>query len=484
MNTLPAYEMIIGLETHAALQTAQKAFCSCENRFGATPNTLCCPLCAGMPQQKPRLNPEALRLSLLAGLALHCQIQTQSQFDRKHYHSPDLPKGYQCTQFFQPLCLGGYLDIEIDSEIKHIPIRRIHLEEDAGRMFSPSPGKTAVDLNRAGVPLIEIVTEPVLRSGEEAVAYLRALRTALSFAGVSDCKMSEGSLRCDVNISLRKPGESPGVRTELKNLASFRDVERAIAAEYARQAALLAAGQPIAQETRRFDDKTGLTYFSRPKENEADYRYTPDSDLPPILLTAAEIEALRQALPPSSEAWRNSFIENERLSDYAARQLAAAPWLAAYYQQMAKASRFPVAAANLLLGEVLARLSLQDSRPALEKNPDCLPVSPRHLARLSDMLAEERINSTMMKEILSALLLHDTDPEAYAQAHGLWIITEDALLLQAIQKTLAESPSLLHAYHAGKTNVLTALMGKSMAQTGGKAHPQKLRQFLLSELEK
>ena len=483
MTPLSAYEKVIGLETHVELRTSQKAFCACENRFGAVPNTLCCPLCSGEPNERPRFNPEALRLSVLAGLVLHCQIQEESRFDRKHYLSPDLPKGYQCTQFFQPLCLNGYLDVDTASGKKRIHIARIHMEEDSGRLFHSPSGETLVDLNRAGVPLIEIVTEPDIRTGEEAAAYLRALRTALCFAGISDCKMSEGSLRCDVNISLRKPGNPLGERTEIKNLGSFRDVERAIEAEYVRQAAMLDAGQPITRDTRRFDEKTGQTHFSRPKESVADYRYVPDPDLPPVLLSRAEIRALGQALPKTSEMWQQAFLEEYGLSPYAASQLAAAPWLAEYFEKAAKAAKHPHAAANLLLGEAFALLSLRDSRPALEKDFTCLPVSPAHLAALSDMGAEGRINSSATKEILAALFLRDEDPEAYAGQHDLWVIRDEARLQRAAQKAVTESPAIVSAYRAGKTNALTALMGKAMEETKGLADPKRLRNILLSELK-
>ncbi|MEG2315215.1 MAG: Asp-tRNA(Asn)/Glu-tRNA(Gln) amidotransferase subunit GatB, partial [Clostridia bacterium] len=347
-----AYEMVIGLETHVELRTQSKIFCSCKNSFGAEPNTYVCPVCMGLPGALPVFNEQVLRYAAIAGMATNCHVHHRSRFDRKNYFYPDLPKAYQISQFYRPLCERGYLRVQTSEGEKRIGITRIHIEEDAGKLLHDAKNGTALDMNRCGVPLIEIVSEPDVRSAEEAVAYLRKLRAILTYTGVSDCRMNEGSLRCDVNLSIHKPGEPFGVRTEMKNLNSFQSVERAIEAEYTRQLAAVEAGEAIVQETRRYDQKTGKTTSMRRKENSADYRYFPDPDLPEVYLSDAEMAELCARIPALPDERREQYMREYGLTAYAAEQLTAERWLAEYFENAVKQAASPVGLANLLLGEV------------------------------------------------------------------------------------------------------------------------------------
>ena len=472
-----AYEMIIGLETHVELRTKSKAFCSCANQFGAAPNTLCCPVCMGLPGALPVLNEQAVRLAAAAGLALGCTVHPWSRFDRKHYFYPDLPKGYQITQLAHPLCEHGRLTVENCSGGETtIRIARIHLEEDAGKLMHGAAGETLLDLNRCGVPLIEIVTEPDIRSAEEATAYLRGLRAALLYAEVSDGKMNEGSLRCDVNLSVRRPGEPLGERTELKNLNSFQSIERAIAAEFARQVSLREAGQIIQQETLRFDVKAGITIPIRRKEVSEDYRYMPEPDLPWLHLAQETIKEIRSTLPVPPHQRKADFVRLYGLSPYAAEQLTEDRSLSDYLECAAKAARHPKAAANLLMGEVFAQLTL---RGQTEKT---LPFAAEHLAKLGDMAAEGRVNSSTAKRILSVMFEEDCDPAAYAAEHRLLTIGDEEALTAIARQVLEAYPAMAEAYLHGKESILKALMGKAMAKTEGRADAEKLQAILLSLL--
>ena len=475
------YEMIIGLETHVELKTERKVFCDCQNTYGAEPNTCVCPTCMGLPGALPVFQRESLLLAARAGLALHCTIHPESRFDRKNYFYPDLPKAYQITQFYHPLCEGGHVDIRTENGEKRIGITRIHIEEDAGKL-TRTPQGVEVDLNRCGVPLIEIVTEPDIRSAAEAVAYLKKLRAILVCTGVSDCRMNEGSLRCDVNLSLHKPGTPFGVRTEMKNLNSFQSVERAIEAERIRQAALLDAGECVVQETRRYDQKTGQTQSMRRKENSADYRYFPEPDLPPVFLSAEELEQIRSQIPMLPDERRAQFMQRYGLSGYAAEQLAAERWLADYFEQAAHTAQSPAALANLILGETFAQIALRDTAHTGDRDETCLPIAPGHLAVLSNMTCAGRINSTTAKKILAALFEADCDPESYAREHDLFLLTDETALRQLAAQVLAQNGALVNRYLSGKTNVLEALVGKAMAACRGKADAEKLREMLLGEM--
>ena len=372
---------------------------------------------------------------------------------------------------------------------KRLGITRIHIEEDAGKLVHDDTHGTMLDMNRCGVPLIEIVSEPDIRSAEEAVAYLRKLRAILTYTGVSDCKMNEGSLRCDVNLSIRHSGEPFGVRTEMKNLNSFQSVERAIKAEYERQVAALEAGEEVVQETRRFDQKTGKTSTMRRKENSADYRYFPDPDLPEVCLTDDDIAEIAAAIPTLPDARREAYMRDYGLSAYAAEQLTAERWLAEYFEEAAKLAASPIAVANLLQGEAFAIISAQaadaDKRGVepLEGRAS-LPVSPANMAKLCDLISEGRVNSSTGKKILAAMFADDCDPEAYAQRHELLSVSEDGALQAAINQVLTENPTMVETYRKGKTNVEKALMGKAMAVLHGKADPERLAMLLHATLER
>lgn len=478
-----AYEMVIGLETHVELRTESKAFCACRNAFGGSPNTHVCPVCMALPGALPVFNSQALRLAAMAGLALNCHVHHKSRFDRKNYFYPDLPKAYQISQFYRPLAENGHLTVQTSQGEKRVGITRIHMEEDAGKLLHDEAQGTLLDMNRCGVPLIEIVSEPDIRNAEEAVAYLRKLRAILTYTGVSDCKMNEGSLRCDVNLSLRRPGEPFGTRTEMKNLNSFQSVERAIAAEYQRQAAVLDAGETVVQETRRFDQKTGKTHAMRRKEDSADYRYFPDPDLPEVILTEEDLATLRAALPVLPDARREQYMRDFGLSPYAAEQLTGERWLAEYFEEGTKTVGSAVALANLMLGEVLAQLTLRDPAHTGERDAAALPIAPKNLSKLADLMASGRVNSSTGKKILAALFEEDRDPEAYAREQDLFTITDAAALRTAAKKALASCPDMAASYRAGKTTVEKALMGKAMAETKGRAEPEMLRRILLEMLK-
>lgn len=467
--------MVVGLETHVELRTRTKAFCACPNEYGAEPNTRVCPICMGLPGALPSFNREALRLAALAGLALGCTVHARSRFDRKNYFYPDLPKAYQITQFYHPLCTGGQIEL---AGGKRIGITRIHIEEDAGKL-AYGPDGIALDMNRCGVPLIEIVSEPDIRTAEEAVGYLRKLRAILTYTGVSDCRMNEGSLRCDVNLSLRRPGEPMGTRTEMKNLNSFQSVERAISAESRRQAAILEAGGAVLQETRRYDQKTGLTYGMRRKENSADYRYFPEPDLPEVFLSESELEALRALIPVLPDERAARYVQLYGLTPDEAERMASERWLAEYFESAAELAQSPSTLKHLMLGEAFAQMALR----GLER----LPVAPERMARLSDLASSGRVNSTTAKKLLSAMLDTDCEPEAYAAEHGLFLLTDEGALLEAARRAVRENPAMVERYLGGKTNVEKALMGKAMALTKGRAEPERLRACLtrvLKEVEK
>ena len=482
------WEMVIGLETHVELQTESKVFCSCRAEFGAQPNTNVCPVCMGLPGALPVFNEQVLHYAAKAGFALNCNVHHRSRFDRKNYFYPDLPKAYQISQFYKPICENGWLSVQTSQGEKKIGITRIHIEEDAGKLLHDEKNGTLLDMNRCGVPLIEIVSEPDMRSAEEAVAYLRKIRAILTYIGVSDCRMNEGSLRCDVNLSIHQPGEPFGIRTEMKNLNSFQSVERAIKAEYERQIAALESGEEIVQETRRYDQKTGKTSSMRRKENSSDYRYFPDPDLPEVRLTDDQMNAIRAEIPVLPDARREAYMQDYGLTAYAAEQLTSERWIADYFERAAGAAKSAVSVANLLQGEVFAILSAKaaeaekDGLAAME-GVESLPISPEHLAKLSDLLVDGRVNSSTGKKVLAEMFASDCEPEAYAQAHSLFAVSDDTVLAQAVETVLTQNSDMVDSYKKGKVTVERALMGKAMAATKGKADPERLSTLLHDALE-
>ncbi len=467
------YEMVIGLEVHAELKTASKIFCACPTAFGAPPNTQVCPVCLGMPGVLPVLNEAVPRLAVLAGLATGCAIAPLSRQDRKNYFYPDLPKAYQISQYDLPLCVAGHLDIETPDGTKRIGITRIHIEEDAGKLLH-APEGTRIDCNRCGVPLIEIVSEPDLRGAAEARAYLQKLRAILLYTGVSDCRMNEGSLRCDVNLSVRKKGDTAlGTRTEIKNLNSFQFVVKAIEQEFVRQVQVLTSGGRVTQETRRFDEATGKTHAMRGKEDASDYRYFPDPDLPPIELSRETVEAWREALPVLPDRRKAEFMARFGLRGDTAEQLAADRALADAFEAAAAQTAHPKLLANLLLAETPRRLPPEGGT---------VPVAAAHLAALADLLGEGRVNSPTAREMLSLLWDRDRDPRALAEEMGFYQLSGADALRPVAEKILAENPKAVADYRKGKTAALQALVGRCMQATGGKGDPEGIRAVLLELL--
>ncbi|MBR2019036.1 MAG: Asp-tRNA(Asn)/Glu-tRNA(Gln) amidotransferase subunit GatB [Clostridia bacterium] len=468
-----AFEAVIGLEVHAELLTATKIFCSCSTAFGAEPNTQCCPICMGYPGAMPRLNRRAVELAIRAGLALGCEIAEVSQTDRKQYFYPDLPKAYQISQDESPLCKNGFLTVSTKEGTRRVAISRIHIEEDAGKLIHRG-AHTFVDCNRCGVPLIEIVSAPDLRSPEEASAYLRKLRSILLTCGISDCRMQEGSLRCDVNISLRPFGsETFGVRTEIKNLNSFAFVEKAIAYEIARQTEALLQGNVPIPETRRFDAAAGKTYPMRAKETSVDYRFLPEPDLPPIWVSEEDIERLRTTLPELPDARALRLAQAYGLTVYDASVLVSEPQLADFFEAGAGKTDYPKLLVNLLLSELLRHCA---------SDPFSSPVSASRLAELSQLMGEGTVNSATAKKLLLRLLDGDLDPRLTVKREGLAQVRDREQLLTLAERAMEEQPRAVTDYRNGKSAALRALQGKVMALSGGRADPILLESIFLELL--
>lgn len=468
------YELVVGLEVHVELKTRTKAFCGCPTTYGAPPNTQCCPVCLGYPGALPVLNGQAVHFAALAGLALGCSINRHTRMDRKNYFYPDLPKAYQISQFDQPLCEGGGLSIETPAGARCIVITRIHLEEDAGKLLHQG-GATLMDCNRCGVPLIEIVTEPDIRTPQEAAAFLRKLRTVLLYTGISDCRMNEGSLRCDVNLSIRQPGQPMGTRTEMKNLNSFQSVQQAIEGEYRRQVQAVQAGEAIVQETRRFDQGSGKTSPMRRKENAGDYRFFPEPDLPPVCISREQLAAWRAELPVLPDERKAALMQAYGISARIAEQLTESKALADYFQQAAEATHRVKTLVNLMTTEVFRLLDAEKA---------CPPLAPEHLAKIADMAADGEINGGNAKKMIADLWKQDADPAEYARSHGLLQLNDPAELAHLVEQTLAAHPDMVDKYHAGKLTMKKALMGAAMGLCGGRANPVLLDDLLQDALER
>ncbi|NLP19114.1 MAG: Asp-tRNA(Asn)/Glu-tRNA(Gln) amidotransferase subunit GatB [Firmicutes bacterium] len=478
---MPEWETVIGLEIHVALLTKSKLFCGCSTEYGALPNTQTCPVCLGHPGGLPVLNEQAVEYSIKAGLALNCKINFNSKFDRKQYFYPDMAKNYQISQDDQPLCSQGHVDLEVEGKKKRIRIARAHLEEDAGKLThegdlvgAPS---SLVDFNRCGVPLLEIVTEPDISSPAEARLFLNKLWNIIRYTGVSDCKMEEGSMRCDANISLRPQGSSElGTKTELKNLNSFRAVERGLAYEAQRQAQILAAGERVLQETRLWDVEAGVTRGMRTKEGAHDYRYFPEPNLPPLKLDASWIERVRQTMPELPDAREERFICELGLSSYDAGVLVAAREVANYFEEVLQHSAEAKAAANWVMGELLGRLRKDNLEIA-----DC-PVSPRHLAKLLALQEKGRISSKMAKGVFEEMFNTGKDPEDIVKEKGLAQITDVDALEAVVEKVLSAHPQSVEDYKGGKDRAFGFLVGQVMKETRGRANPQLVTKLLRERL--
>lgn len=469
------FETVIGLEVHVELKTASKIFCGCSTRFGAPPNTQCCPVCTGMPGTLPVLNREVVHFAVKAGMAMGCEIAKYSKQDRKNYFYPDLPKAYQISQYDLPLCERGHLDIETDAGSKRIGITRIHIEEDAGKLVHVGGGGTQIDYNRCGVPLIEIVSEPDLRSASEVRAYLQKLRAILLYIGVSDCKMNEGSMRCDVNLSVRPFGQKEfGTRTEMKNLNSFQFISKAIEYETKRQIEATLAGEAVVQETRRYDQNTGKTFSMRRKEDAHDYRYFPDPDLMPIVVDRETLEAWRAEIPQLPDQRKQVYMQEYGLSAYDAEQLVNDIDIADYFERAAEKTSQAKILANLMLTEIF-RLLPQDST--------VIPIAPENLAGLAELIAQGTVNTGTAKRVLQEMWEKDEAPAAIVRREGLEQISDDGLLKAYAQEVVLNNAKSVADYKAGKEKAFQALVGQMMAKTKGKGNPAKIKELLLELLQ-
>ncbi|HET9424840.1 MAG TPA: Asp-tRNA(Asn)/Glu-tRNA(Gln) amidotransferase subunit GatB [Gemmatimonadaceae bacterium] len=472
-----AFEMVVGLEVHVQLRTATKAFCACSTDFGAPPNSNVCPVCLGLPGALPVLNERAVELAVRAASALGCSVQPVSIFARKNYFYPDLPKGYQISQFDRPLATDGRVEIGRDASGAPITVgvTRVHMEEDAGKSIHDRyPGATAIDLNRAGVPLVEIVSEPDLRSVAEVTAYLRVVRQILEYTRVSDVSMEEGSLRVDANISARKRGETKlGTRTEIKNMNSFSGVERALEVEFRRQCAVLASHGQVEQQTMLWDANAGVVRPARGKEGSHDYRYFPEPDLPPLILSPEYLDAVKKETPELPSA-RRARMEKDypALSAYDLDVLTAAPATADYFEHVARAHGDAKAAANWVMGEVMATLKATDG------DISRFAIRPRDLAGLLDLVRQGTISHSAAKQVFAVMVTTGDPPARVVEREGLGRVSDDAQLRQWVDEVLAEHPAEAKRFTGGERRLQGVLVGFVMKKSGGRADPKLVNQML------
>ena len=474
------WEMVIGLETHVELATKTKIFCSCTTAFGGAPNTHCCPVCTGMPGALPVVNEKVLEFAVKAGLALNGTSTRDCRFDRKNYFYPDLPKAYQVSQLYLPIVRNGKVPIQTASGVETtIRIHELHMEEDAGKLVhDPWIDQTRADYNRCGVPLIEIVTEPDFRSAEEVIAYLEKLRSILQYLGVSDCKMQEGSLRCDVNLSVRPAGsEELGTRTEMKNLNSFKAIARAIEYEARRQVELIQEGKRVVQETRRWDENKDATFAMRSKENAQDYRYFPEPDIPPMELSQEYLEHVRAEIPEMAEAKMARYQRDWGLPVYDTRMITGQKALADFFEETVALGAAPKQAANWIMGEVLRQLSAQ----GLEAKD--MTLTPGTLARLIELVQTGKLNRNTAVKVFDAVFVADGDVDAYVKEHGLEQVSDAGLVGRAVEQVLAANPKSIEDYRAGKEKAFGFLVGQVMRELKGRALPQVVNQTIREKLE-
>ncbi len=474
------WETVIGLETHVELSTKTKIFCSCTTEFGGAPNTHCCPVCMGMPGTLPVVNEKVLEYAVKVGLALDGEITRSCRFDRKNYFYPDLPKAYQISQLYLPIVRNGKLTIHTEAGgEKTIRIHELHMEEDAGKLVhDPWIDQTRCDYNRCGVPLIEIVTEPDFRSGAEVIAYLEKLRSTLQYLGVSDCKMQEGSLRCDVNLSVRPAGSTElGTRTEMKNLNSFKAIARSIEYEARRQIELLEEGKRVIQETRRWDENKDATFAMRSKENAQDYRYFPEPDIPPLEIGEDYLERLREAQPEMAEAKMARYQSDWGLPAYDAQMLTGQKALADFFEETVALGAPAKQAANWIMGEVMRRLSAD----GLEAKD--MTFTPKTLARLIESVQTGALNRNTAVKVFDAVFADDADVDAYVKAHGLEQVSDAGLVAGVVDKVLAANPKSIQDFKAGKEKAFGFLVGQVMRELKGQASPQVVNQTIREKLE-
>lgn len=470
------YEAVIGLEVHAELKTASKMFCSCSTKFGAEPNTQTCPICWGMPGVLPVVNKRAVEFAVKMALAVNCKINLRSIFARKNYFYPDLPKNYQISQYEEPLAEHGWIEIESDGAKKRIGITRIHMEEDAGKLVHTESGRSFVDFNRCGVPLIEIVSEPDMRKPAEASAYLKALRDILVYLDICDGNMEEGSFRCDANISVRPQGEKKlGVKVELKNMNSFRFVEKALEYEIIRQTDVLRSGGSIVQETRLWDSDKEMTYSMRSKEEAHDYRYFPEPDLLPIVLEEDWIEDLRRNLPELPDAKRRKFIEQYGLPQYDATVLTADKLIAEFFEEAVKIHDNPKAISNWIMSEVLREIKASE-----DKDEEGLRITPAHIAELVKLIDEGKITGKIAKTVFSEMWKTGKLPTAVVEEKGLKPVED---VEEFVDKVLEAHPREVENYLKGKKSLIGFFVGQVMKATAGRADPKALNELIARKLE-
>ncbi len=472
------FNSVIGLEIHVELLTNTKIFCGCKNEFGAAPNTNCCPVCLGMPGALPVLNKKAVEYAIKAGLALNCEIAEFSKMDRKGYYYPDLPKAYQISQFDLPICKNGYVEIPSGDTNKKIRILRIHMEEDAGKLLHDLvPGATAVDLNRCGVPLIEIVTEPDMSSAAEAKEFLERLKAIIQFIGVSDCKMQEGRLRCDVNVSVNREGEPLGVRTEMKNLNSFSSIERAIQYELKRQIDTIESGEAIFQETLKWDDAKGMNYSMRDKEDSKDYRYFPDPDLVPIVVTKEEVENIRESLPELPETKKQRYICEFNLPEYDAALITKDKNLCDFFEEVNVLVGEPKKVSNWIMVDLLRLLKGMET--------DQLPVTPEQLAEAINLEIKGVVNLSVAKSVFEEVFKNGGSAGDIVKKKGLSQVNDDLSIRSVVQELIKVNEKSVNEFKLGnEKKVVTFFVGQVMKLMGGRANPKMVNEIVREELSK
>jgi aspartyl-tRNA(Asn)/glutamyl-tRNA(Gln) amidotransferase subunit B len=486
-EALEEFEPVIGLETHVELGTASKMFCGCATVFGAEPNTQVCPVCLGLPGALPVVNEKAIESTVRIGLALHCTIATWCRFARKNYFYPDMPKNFQTSQYDEPLCTDGYLDVEVDGETVRIEIERVHLEEDTGKSLhvGGSTGRihgathSLVDYNRAGIPLVEIVTKPVTgtahRPAEVAKAYVTELRDVLRGLAVSDVRMEQGSLRCDVNVSLNRPGEEWGTRSETKNVNSLRSVERAVRSEVERQAARLRGGERIVQETRHFHEDTGISTSGRSKEEATDYRYFPEPDLVPVAPDETWVAELKAALPEAPSVRRRRLVGQLGLTDLDSQAMANAGVLDLVLATV-DAGAAPAESRNWWLGHLAQQANTQGVEPAE------LPITPAQVARVVELVAEGALTAGLARQVVDGVLAGEGDPDDVVEARGLAVVSDEGALITAVDEAIAGNADAADKIRAGKVQAVGALVGAVMKATRGQADASVVRRLVLERL--
>jgi len=473
---MAVYETVIGLEIHVELDTKSKIFCSCSTKFGAEPNKNTCPVCIGLPGVMPVLNEEVVKLAVKAGSALNCKINLINKTDRKNYFYPDLPKAYQISQFDLPICSGGFIDLDIEDRARKIGITRIHIEEDAGKLIHLEDSEyTLIDYNRGGVPLIEIVTEPDMRSADEAVAFLKKLRAILIYSGISDCKMEQGSMRCDVNISVREYGDQKlNTKVEIKNMNSLKEVHKAILKEENRQMQFYhyGEGHKVVQETRRWDASKGRTVTMRSKEDAHDYRYFPEPDLPPVIIASETAEAIKNTLPELPDAKRKRMIEKYRLTEQEVDILIEEKFVADFYEETVQLSNEPKEASNWIITEVLRVLKTEKE----------IPLTARQLSDLILEIKKGTISRTAGKEVFEALILSEMTVERVIAEKGFQQISATDALEAIVEQVLSSNPQAIEDFASGKTQSFGFLMGQCMKASKGKGNPGVVKEILEQKL--